>query len=460
MTANGDCNGDMKTISPCEDASDLINKDLFVDVLEKQFAKCTLKKFESVKSSEGCENYMSLMFRVNIDMEKEDGTPTTAKFIVKVMPPNDPSAEFKKNLQVYSKEVEMYTKVIPKFQEIFHENNIEVEFAPKFWKTVEEHEILIMEDLKARKFENINRIQGMDMQHAELVLGKIAQFHAASACIYERDGKYSPQLMDETLREAKEEGFRKIQPILWAMICSHFRQWHSCQEYVEMMEGLKDRIADVYIEAFKRDSNEFNVLLHGDLWANNIMFQHDDNGKAKEVLFVDLQISRYGSPAHDLIYFIVSSTENSIKTKEFDHFIKFYHTELVKNLKLLKYPKPIPKLIDLHIAVLKRCFLGIATSVGAMAAALQDPNDNADISFFMAQSEEAKQFRKNFYMNPRLIRACELTLPFFCNKEISEVPTVVHLHSGIPVVIHMMRRERINEDSSALPTRIIQFTTK
>lgn len=48
----------------------------------------------------------------------------------------------------------------------------------------------------------------------------------------------------------------------------------------------------------------------------------------------------------------------------------------------------------------------------------------------------------------------------FFLTEISEVPTVVHLHSGIPVVIHMMRRERINEDSSALPTRIIQFTTK
>lgn len=121
---------------------------------------------------------------------------------------------------------------------------------------------------------------------------------------------------------------------------------------------MKDRIGDICVELYKKDFNEFNVLLHGDLWANNIMFQHDENGKAKDVLFVDLQISRYGSPVQDLIYFIVSSAELSIKTKEFDHFIKFYHTELVKNLKLLKYPKAIPRVIDLHMAVLKRCSIG------------------------------------------------------------------------------------------------------
>lgn len=129
----------------------------------------------------------------------------------------------------------MYSKVVPKFQEIFHDSNIEVAFAPKCWKTVEEHEILIMEDLKVRNFKNINRMQGMDMQHAELVLTKIAQFHAASACIYERDGKYSEQLMEDLFSEAMGEEFRAVQPVIWATICNHLREWNSCQEYVGVM---------------------------------------------------------------------------------------------------------------------------------------------------------------------------------------------------------------------------------
>lgn len=71
MPTNGNCNGDIKEASASEDASIVINKDLFVDILEKQFGKCTIKKFESVKSSGGGENYMSLMFHVSIDIEKE-----------------------------------------------------------------------------------------------------------------------------------------------------------------------------------------------------------------------------------------------------------------------------------------------------------------------------------------------------------------------------------------------------
>ncbi|CAD7091888.1 unnamed protein product [Hermetia illucens] len=416
MPAKENYNRDINAENASEDVSHVINKDLFVDILEKQFGKSTIKNFNSVKSSGVGENFMSWMYPVSIDIEKEDGTLTTARYIVKMMPPNDPNGEFKKNLRAYAKEVEMYSKVIPKFQEIFHERNVEINFAPKCWKVVEENEILIIEDLKARKFANINRRQGMDMEHAELVLKRIAQFHAASACIYERDGKYSDQLMNDMYRKIKEGGFRTLQPIIWDNICNHLRQWNSCQEYVGLMEGLKDRIADVYVELFKKDLSEFNVLLHGDLWANNIMFQHDENGKPNDVLFVDLQISRYGSPVQDLIYFIVSSTEMSIKIKEFDHFIKFYHTELVKNLKLLKYPKAIPRLIDLHMAVLKRCFFGITTSFGVMAIALLEPNENADISNFIGDSKDGKKFKEALYMNSKLIKACELTLPFFYNK--------------------------------------------
>lgn len=44
------------------------------------------------------------------------------------------------------------------------------------------------------------------------------------------------------------------------------------------------------------NAREFNVLNHGDCWANNIMFQHDAFGTIKEVLFVDFQVGKYGSP--------------------------------------------------------------------------------------------------------------------------------------------------------------------
>lgn len=50
---------------------DLITKDIFEDVLEKQFGKCSITDFQVKESSGGGENYMSCMFRVHIEVEKE-----------------------------------------------------------------------------------------------------------------------------------------------------------------------------------------------------------------------------------------------------------------------------------------------------------------------------------------------------------------------------------------------------
>lgn len=96
------------------------------------------------------------------------------------------------------------------------------------------------------------------------------------------------------------------------------------------------------------------VLNHGDDWVNNILFKKDETGKTIDAKFIDFQLSFWGSPANDLIYFLISSVQDEIKTTHFDDLIVHYHEELCASLKSLNYEKHIPTLAELHVDLLDK----------------------------------------------------------------------------------------------------------
>lgn len=116
-------------------------------------------------------------------------------------------------------------------------------------------------------------------------------------------------------------------------------------------ESYASQTEDMFQAYAPRTEGEFSVLNHGDAWCNNFMFQYDEAGHLKETYFVDLQMCRYSSPAQDLIYFILSSTDIEVKIAKFDYLVKFYHEKLTENLNLLKYPKKLPSLRCLHQSI-------------------------------------------------------------------------------------------------------------
>lgn len=49
----------------------LVTEELFHDILEKQFGKCTIKKFTVANTSGAGENYACSLYRVTVEVEKE-----------------------------------------------------------------------------------------------------------------------------------------------------------------------------------------------------------------------------------------------------------------------------------------------------------------------------------------------------------------------------------------------------
>ena len=63
---------------------------------------------------------------------------------------------------------------------------------------------------------------------------------------------------------------------------------------------------------------------------------------------IDMQMSRIGSPASDLLYCLATSTSLTLRKIRFDDWIKLYHHILIANLVKFGYSEDIFTLEDLY----------------------------------------------------------------------------------------------------------------
>lgn len=162
----------------------------------------------------------------------------------------------------------------------------------------------------------------------------------------------------------------------------------------------------------KAQKDEFNVLNHGDLWLNNIMFRSDEGGLITTTKFVDFQMGVFASPAIDLLYFIMLSIESNIIVTKFDHIIDYYHQHLSQSLKTLGHSE-IPSLKQLQIDILKKSFYG-ATQMCEGISTLQIDHEKDDVNLGIVDldSEAGNLERKKILNNPRYLGIIAKLIPF------------------------------------------------
>lgn len=132
-------------------------------------------------------------------------------------------------------------------------------------------------------------------------------------------------------------------------------------------------------------------------------------------------MSVWGSPAIDLHYFIVSSTERKLKTNEFDTIIQYYHDNLVKTLKSLGYKKRIPTLLDLQIDLLQKGYLGVMSSFSVLPIVLLKDCEDADINNMLDEGDAGKNFKDKLYNNPAYLSVLEMLYEYYDKKGILEI---------------------------------------
>lgn len=234
---------------------------------------------------------------------------------------------------------------------------------------------IIQEDLSASGYGMKDCKKRLNSRECKMVLEKVAKYHACTAVLYQRN----PEMFKYHKQSNITENFNLLHLFYTNMAANcikYAKTVPQLQGYVERLELFHTQVIEKMVDVFKRDDNSFNVLNHGDLWINNLMFHSDSNGEADDVLLVsfyiknfierkwcnsinlshkiDYQEGFFGSPGIDLNWFTYTSCNQEVLTNDVQSIYQYYYTVLAETLKKLKYPKDIPSLADIQNEIEKK----------------------------------------------------------------------------------------------------------
>ncbi|KAM7360748.1 uncharacterized protein ACRADG_007453 [Cochliomyia hominivorax] len=400
-----------------------INPDFFKDIVSKDEPDMkNVRNFTPVAAIPPGENFTSVMLRIHMDLEMKSGSIKHKTYVLKTMLDNDKGGAIINKLSLFPKEMEMYHKYLPAFEKLYADKGWQIQFAPKCLFTEKKDGLInfVFEDLSEKNYINIDRLKGCDMKHMRRILQKLAEFHAASAVFEEQNGEFPKDFqmgfVDSELGEefqknifhTKQEAFKKAM-LEWSLteVDKYLANFPTCDQYWKCCAST-----------LEQKSNKFNVLTHGDFWSSNIMFAYNSNDELKDLIFLDFQICKWGSPAEDLLFFITISADKDIRIREFDHFIDIYYERLVACLKVLGFKKPLPKLRDLHKDLYdqKNSFYAFFACFNHLPAILLPTDKDASIQSFSRPDEIGEKFRMKAFTNPLYVETMREVYPFYFRR--------------------------------------------
>ncbi|CRL03776.1 CLUMA_CG016261, isoform B [Clunio marinus] len=396
-------------------------KELKDDLLEKKiFDELKLRLVMLSPATGKNENFVSVLLRAKIKVEVlESKEKKSVDVIIKALLT---TMKEMKEFSVFPRERFIYENVLKSFEDIWLERaGEEIQFGPRDVKyETDPYEIIVLDDLKAAGYEMLNRKVGLNMEQTKMLLTKLAKFHAASAIRYQKDGiiqnYFDRKLSMPPFPEDSPlvVGFRKLYYAFRDAVMSY----GDCDIYAEKIAqwDLTKLFSNFIDIAEPMESSDFKVLNHGDIWLNNMMFKlNKETNSATDVLMIDYQGPFWGSPAGDLLYFLISSVEDDIKIAHFDNLIKFYHDELTSSLNKLRFNKSIPTLKELNDDMEAKGFFACACIMFILFVVKYDSNEEISIESIMTGGSDEGMFER-IYRNDNYKKSLKLWLSFLNDR--------------------------------------------
>nr|XP_029729191.1 uncharacterized protein LOC109429832 [Aedes albopictus] len=265
-------------------------------------------------------------------------------YFVKCLPFTDAKQrEVVQDLGIFTKEAVCYRELFSRF-----ERNPEkvLKWRPECW--LARDDLMVMEDLVEAGYRSMPFQRSFGKEHMTLILERMAQMHACSLDFqYNKlkgsrlDEKFGKMLFETTFMRENPWFVAGLKGVL--KIALDGSKYSRNPEYKSIIQSqLMDKMDRIY--ELSQPSHRFqSVIVHKDLWYNNMMFrfEQDQTGnvlydKPLDCVLIDFQISRYQPPAIDFFCTIYLLTRRPHRDQLYDFYVKYYHDQLRQKLDKLQ----------------------------------------------------------------------------------------------------------------------------
>ncbi|EAT35122.1 AAEL012679-PA [Aedes aegypti] len=273
------------------------------------------------------------------------------KLICKI-PLDDPVQREKFNsMLLFEREVLVYNEVLPEFERLQLARGLwrgdEVGFwnFPRcYWASFDADQgesMLIMEDLVERDLELKDKYVLVDYDHVKVLMVALGKMNACSFAlreqkpeVFERFKRLNDLLSIVMMTEQTKPLARRNCELAASIFIEEDadeRRWRD--RFLELKDCIWEKTETLMASQKAEPYGAFN---HGDCWTNNVMFGYDKStNRVQEIVLLDWQMARYGSPILDLLSFLYLCGEIDLRREHFNDLIDTFYTSFAKTFRAL-----------------------------------------------------------------------------------------------------------------------------
>lgn len=312
-----------------EQCFEIIRKKLHQDAMDD----FSLINYEIVPINE-INGFMGQYFilKATVACPKSPLETKNINFFTKIPPPiSSPLYNFNEKYGTFKKEVALYTTVFPEMLD-----SLDKRYIPECFLGVE-NDVIVLEDMAHNGYIMADKSTPFDFKHCEVLMKTLAKFHAKSF-IFEQQYKKTlhdefSHCMQETLWPADSKAKMMFDAAVKGIV-----------SMIDLLTELNDnqrsnlkeklvKLCEDHMDKLSPSMKHKNVLCHGDLWANNILFKYDADKKPTACCLIDFQLARYNPPVHDILCFLQFTTTRKLREKYNETLFRTYYDSMATVMK-------------------------------------------------------------------------------------------------------------------------------